>query len=254
MTTITLSASASSEFQISSMTAGTGWSRCASRRIRSSLASMGAVSCMQSAASVRQSRGCSKAACRRGQRQVATATHTSGSPGAPDTEWPIQQRSICAKLPGRRLADDHSDSAGRGGRSPSAVGRSVTASLMPAVLGISVIRRAGGRPGVVVEESTAAGHRSRPADLPLEGVRSAGWSQGCTPGSAVHLQAEKRGQRGPSVAVRETADGVHRPPHLCTPTVVTVHTDRPMPHGRPSAIWPLVVARGDRGRADDGRS
>ena len=36
-----------------------------------------------------------------------------------------------------------------------------------------------------------------------------------------------RRQRGPSVAVRGNADGAHRPPQLCTPTVVTVHTDRP---------------------------
>src|SRR5208282_1460162 len=30
-----------------------------------------------------------------------------------------------------------------------------------------------------------------------------------------------------SVAVRGNADGAHRPPQLCIPTVVTVHTDRP---------------------------
>ena len=40
-------------------------------------------------------------------------------------------------------------------------------------------------------------------------------------------QAGKRPQQGPSVAVRGNADGAHRPPQLCTPTVVTVHTDRP---------------------------
>ena len=43
------------------------------------------------------------------------------------------------------------------------------------------------------------------------------------PGSAVALCR----QRGPSVAVRGKADGAHRLPQLCTPTVVTMHTDRP---------------------------
>jgi hypothetical protein len=54
--------------------------------------------------------------------------------------------------------------------------------------------------------------------------------------------------RGPSVAVRETADGAHRPSQLCTPTVVTVHADRrkcarraPLPHGRPSAMRPWTA-------------
>ena len=116
----------------------------------------------------------------------------------------------------------------RRGRGPGAGGRSVTASLMPAVPDIFVIRRAGGRPGVVPGESTAAGHRSRPAGLPREGARTAGWPQGMHARLRRSPQGPgKRGQRGPSVAVRETADGVHRPPQLCTPTVVTVHTDRP---------------------------
>jgi hypothetical protein len=66
----------------------------------------------------------------------------------------------------------------RRGRGPSAGGRSVTASFMPTVPDIFVIRRAGGRPGVVPGESTAAGHRSRPAGLPREGARTAGWPQG----------------------------------------------------------------------------
>jgi hypothetical protein len=62
-------------------------------------------------------------------------------------------------------------------RGPSAGGRLVTASFMPTVPEIFVIRRAGGRPGVVPGESTAAGHRSRPAGLPREGARTAGWPQ-----------------------------------------------------------------------------
>jgi hypothetical protein len=82
-------------------------------------------------------------------------------------------------------------------RGPSAGGRLVTASFMPTVLEIFVIRRAGGRPGVVPGESTAAG-LVRPtcpgkARGPPDGYR------GGTPGSAVHLTPGKRGQRGPSV-------------------------------------------------------
>jgi hypothetical protein len=115
----------------------------------------------------------------------------------------------------------------RRGRGPSAGGRLVTASFMPTVLEIFVIRRAGGRPGVVPGESTAAGHRSRSAGLPGKARGPPDGHRGGTPGSAVHPTPEKRGQRGPSVAVRGIADGVHRPPQLCTPTVVTVHTDRP---------------------------
>jgi hypothetical protein len=39
------------------------------------------------------------------------------------------------------------------------------------------------------------------------------------------------------VAVRETADGAHRPSQVRTPTVGTVHTDHPR-DGRRSAIRP----------------
>ena len=63
--------------------------------------------------------------------------------------------------------------------------------------------------------------------LARECARTAGWPQRCTPGSAFTESPGKCGQRGPSVAVRGIADGVHRPPQLCTLTVVTVHTDRP---------------------------
>jgi len=116
----------------------------------------------------------------------------------------------------------------RRGRGPSAGGRSVTAPFMPAVPDIFVVRRAGGRPGVVPGESTAAGHRSRPAGLPREGARTARVATGdARPAPPFTFSPEKAGQRGPSVAVRGIADGVHRPPQLCTPTVVTVHTDRP---------------------------
>jgi hypothetical protein len=40
-------------------------------------------------------------------------------------------------------------------------------------------------------------------------------------------QARTTAKCGPSVAVRGNADGAHRPSELCTPTVRTVHTDRP---------------------------
>jgi len=45
-------------------------------------------------------------------------------------------------------------------------------------------------------------------------------TEGARPAPPFTLRPGKCGQRGPSVAVRETADGVHRPPQLCTPTVV----------------------------------
>ena len=51
--------------------------------------------------------------------------------------------------------------------------------------------------------------------------------------TSLNLPAEERFKprtrrwRGPSVAVRGNADGAHRPPQLCTPTVVTAYTDRP---------------------------
>ena len=48
------------------------------------------------------------------------------------------------------------------------------------------------------------------------------------------IGAGTRRRRGPSVAVRGNADGAHRPPQLCTPTVLTVHTDRPNHAHRPS--------------------
>ena len=112
-------------------------------------------------------------------------------------------------------------------RGPSARGRLVTASFMPTVLEIFVIRRAGGRPGVVPGESTAAGHRSRSAGLPGNARDRRVATEGARPAPPFTLSPGKCGQRGPSVAVRGIADGVHRPPQLCTPTVVTVHTDRP---------------------------
>jgi hypothetical protein len=62
----------------------------------------------------------------------------------------------------------------RRGRGPGAGGRSATASSMPTVPDIFVIRRAGGRPGVVPGESAAAGRRSRSAGLAREGTRTAG--------------------------------------------------------------------------------
>jgi hypothetical protein len=65
----------------------------------------------------------------------------------------------------------------RRGRGPGAGGRSVTASFMPTVPDIYVIRRAGGRPGVMPGESAAAGHRSRSAGPSREGARTAGWPQ-----------------------------------------------------------------------------
>ncbi len=36
-------------------------------------------------------------------------------------------------------------------------------------------------------------------------------TRGCTPGSAARVKPGTRRRRGPSVAVRETADGAHRP-------------------------------------------
>jgi hypothetical protein len=112
-------------------------------------------------------------------------------------------------------------------RGPSAGGRLVTALFMPTVLEIFVIRRTGGRPGVCAwgRALPPVTGLVRPACPGMRADRRG--HRGCTPGSAVHRKPGKRGQRGPSVAVRETADGAHRPPQLCTPTVVTVHTDRP---------------------------
>jgi len=62
--------------------------------------------------------------------------------------------------------------------------------------------------------------------LAREGARTAGWPQRCTPGSAF-TESPENAVSAALVAVRGIADGVHRPPQLCTPTVVTVHTDRP---------------------------
>src|ERR1700760_3518393 len=142
-------------------------------------------------------------------RKVLTAIGASfGVDSVLPSRW-CQPRSVIA--------------AAQGTRAPA--GRLVTASFMPTVLEIFVIRRAGGRPGVVPGESTAAGLVRPTCPRKARGPRDR--HRGATPASAVHPTPGKRGQRGPSVAVRETADGVHRPPQLCTPTVVTVHTDRP---------------------------
>src|SRR5690242_2379176 len=103
----------------------------------------------------------------------------------------------------------------RRARSPSAGGRLVTASFMPTVLEIFVIRRAGGRPGGCAWGEHC--RRSRSAGLPGNARGPPGGHRGCTPGSAVHLKPGKMRSARPSVAVRETADGVHRPPQLCTP-------------------------------------
>src|SRR5882672_9496736 len=76
----------------------------------------------------------------------------------------------------------------RRGRGPSAGGRSVTASLMPAVPDIFVIRRAGGRPGVVPGRALPpVTGLVRPA-CPGEARGPPGGHRGCTPGSAVHLE------------------------------------------------------------------
>src|SRR5689334_2529936 len=45
----------------------------------------------------------------------------------------------------------------------------------------------------------------------------------CTAGSATRVKPETP----PAGPIRGNADGAHRPPQLCTPAVVTVHTDRP---------------------------
>jgi hypothetical protein len=135
------------------------------------------------------------------------------------------------------------DSCRAGG--PSAGGRLVTASFMPTVLEIFVIRRAGGRPGVVPGESTAAGHRSRSAGLPGKARGPPGGHRGCMPGSAVHLKA------------RENAVSAARPwpsvnSRRCAPTATTVHADRrncayrpSLQHGRPSAMRPWTAQYDD---------
>ena len=130
-------------------------------------------------------------------------------------------------------------------RGPSAGGRLVTASFMPTVLEIFVIRRADGRPGVVPGESTAAGHRSRSAGLPGNARGPPGSHRGCTPGSAVHPKPGKMRSARP---VRGRPWNRRR----CTPTATTVHTDRrncahrpSLQHGRPSAMRPWTAQYAD---------
>ena len=76
-------------------------------------------------------------------------------------------------------------------------------------------------------EEPDAGHRprSRPP-LSREGSRTAGLPAGMH-ARLRHSPPPKTPPARPSVAVRENADGAHRPSQLCTPTVVTLHTDRP---------------------------
>jgi hypothetical protein len=134
-------------------------------------------------------------------------------------------------------------------RGPGAGGRLVTASFMPTVLEIFVIRRAGGRPGVVPGESTAAGHRSRSAGLPGKARGPPGGHTGCTPGSAVDLKPGKMRSARP---VRGRPWNRRR----CAPTATTVHTDRrncayrpSLQHGRPSAMRPWTAQYDDLQRS-----
>jgi hypothetical protein len=107
-------------------------------------------------------------------------------------------------------------------RPPSAICR----RRLLRALEISVVLGADGRPERAHRGKPGTGYQPRPGrPLSREGALAAGPARKGDMCPAPRLSLCR--QRGPSVAVRETADGVHRPPQLCTPTVVTVQTDRP---------------------------
>lgn len=125
----------------------------------------------------------------------------------------------------------------QGFRAPA--GGSVTASFMPAVPEIFVVRRAGGRPGGVPGESIAAGHRSRPAGLPREGADRRVATGDARPAPPFTLSPENAvSAAGPWNSRR------------CAPTAAAVHADRrncarrpSLQHGHPSAMRPWTAAR-----------
>ena len=75
-------------------------------------------------------------------------------------------------------------------------------------------RARSGRPATVTLPRTAALAISAPAPSPPspgEIHQGAGRTRRCTPDSAARVKPETHHRSGPSVAVRETADGAHRP-------------------------------------------
>ena len=75
-------------------------------------------------------------------------------------------------------------------------------------------RARSGRPATVTLPRTAALAISAPAPSPPspgEIHQAAGRTRRCTPDSAARVKSETHHRSGPSVAVRETADGAHRP-------------------------------------------
>jgi hypothetical protein len=130
----------------------------------------------------------------------------------------------------------------RRGRGPGAGGRSVTASLMPTVPDIFVIRRAGGRPGVVPR-----GEHCRRSPVSLGRLAVNGKARG-PPGCRV-ATADARPAL-PFILSPGNAVSAARPwPSVKQPTVCTDRHNcayRPsLQHGRPSAMRPWTVQYDD---------